>query len=147
MCSPICTILIEIVHCAYFAKVKSPANLGYRRSLGRSEFESQYIQKKFQIVIFCINSSHLQCTYVIQGVPLQSVDFWSLYVFSANCAAELWKIMKYGKKWRKTLINLLSTHFSSVMRVPKTRVSGIRSATSTSMYKFLICRQFTTLGR
>ena len=37
---------------------------------------------------------------------------------------------KFGKKWRKALFNLPSTHFSMAIPKPKNNVSGTRSATS-----------------
>ena len=49
------------------------------------------------------------------------------------------KIIKYGKKWRKALFNLPSnsTHFSTVLQIPETQVSGTCSTTILYIYFFI----------
>ena len=52
---------------------------------------------------------------------------------------------KFGKKWRKALFNLPSTHSSMLLRVPKTHVSGTHSATNNNMLR--ICMLFVIINR
>ena len=53
--------------------------------------------------------------------------WWFFKVEHAEGARELWKIIKYVKKWRKSMLNLPSTHFLADCGYPKSdfQVPGI----------------------
>ena len=65
---------------------------------------------------------------------------WWFFKVPQQClwCTPVWKIIKYGKKWR----NLPSTHFSMVLlQVPETRVLGTDSSTKPNSLLFFLFSQ------
>ena len=68
--------------------------------------------------------------------------WWFFKVPQCHWCTPVWKIIKYGKKWRKALLNLPCTHFSMVLlRVPETRVLGTNSSTKPNSLLFFLFSQ------